>query len=215
MWRRYFGLQATSVQLETLDRGLAKNPSVSVQPNGRIVVSPLVALPEPVHLVGLKGELVQRWAMTSLIDILKETDLRVGITPQFASPRRTAAPDLPALAELGKAVKTIFLCRYLHLEALRRHDGLNVVENWNSANGFILLRQGRRDQYEPSRRTGVSGALAAPAAKQPGLHQHAHAPARAGGAGVNGQHDDGRSARSDAVDLHPYKPVWNVFAEPG
>ena len=54
------GLQETMrAALDTLDRGLAKNPSVTVQPNGRIVVSPLVALPEPVHLVGLKGELVQ------------------------------------------------------------------------------------------------------------------------------------------------------------
>ena len=52
---------------------------------GRIVVSPLLALPEPVHLVGLKGELAERWPMTSPLDILKEADLRVGITPHFAS----------------------------------------------------------------------------------------------------------------------------------
>ena len=45
-----------------------------------------------------------------------------------------------ALIELGKAIKTTFLARYLHEESLRRevNDGLNVVENWNSANGFIF-----------------------------------------------------------------------------
>lgn len=48
-------------------------------------------------------------------------------------------PVQQALAELGKAVKTIFLCHYLHSEGLRReiHEGLNVIESWNSANLFI------------------------------------------------------------------------------
>jgi len=49
-------------------------------------------------------------------------------------------PTQKALNELGRAVKTIFLCRYLHSEALRReiHEGLNVVKQWNSANSFIF-----------------------------------------------------------------------------
>ncbi|MGH9901321.1 MAG: Tn3 family transposase, partial [Pyrinomonadaceae bacterium] len=53
-------------------------------------------------------------------------------------------PTYQALVELGKAIKTRFLCHYLHAETLRRevHEGLNVVENWNSANDFIFYGKG-------------------------------------------------------------------------
>jgi TnpA family transposase len=53
-------------------------------------------------------------------------------------------PTYKGLAELGKAAKTLFLCRYLASEPLRReiHEGLNVVETWNSANGFIFFGKG-------------------------------------------------------------------------
>ncbi len=53
-------------------------------------------------------------------------------------------PTYKVLAELGKAVKTVFLCRSLGDEAPRReiHEKLNVVETWNSANGLIFFGKG-------------------------------------------------------------------------
>jgi hypothetical protein len=53
-------------------------------------------------------------------------------------------PTYRALVELGKALRSTFVCRYLYRMELRReiHEGLNVVENWNSANDFILYGRG-------------------------------------------------------------------------
>jgi TnpA family transposase len=49
-------------------------------------------------------------------------------------------PTYKAFSELGRAIKTIFLFRYLHDIDMRREifEGLNIIENWNSANGFIF-----------------------------------------------------------------------------
>jgi TnpA family transposase len=91
------------------------------------------------------------------------TAVRLGTAETESILRRFARsniqhPTYKAFAELGRAVKTIFLCRYLDSEDLRReiNEGLNVVEQWNSANDFIFFaRRGemvsnRREDHEIS-----------------------------------------------------------------
>jgi len=77
------------------------------------------------------------------------TALRLGTADAEAILRRFTRsnvqhPTYKALCELGKALKTIFLCDFLRLESLRReiHEGLQVIETWNSANDFILYGKG-------------------------------------------------------------------------
>lgn len=91
------------------------------------------------------------------------TALRLGTAETEAILRRFTRknvqhPTYKALAELGKAIKTIFLCRYLHSKSLRReiNEGLNVVEHWNGASDFVFFaRRGemasnRREDHEVS-----------------------------------------------------------------
>ena len=65
-------------------------------------------------------------------------------------------PTYKALAEVGKAEKSIFLCDYLRSRETQQevHEGLNVVETWNATNDFLCYgRQGElattsREQQE-------------------------------------------------------------------
>ncbi len=73
--------------LTRLDQRMPKNEPVKIltKNNGWIKLSPFVASPEPLNLKRLKKEIEQRWSMTSLLDMLKETDLRVNFTQHFKS----------------------------------------------------------------------------------------------------------------------------------
>ena len=83
------GLQQQMEQgLEKLDKGMPKNKGVGILSKGNkglIRLSPFDALPDPVNLRHLKGEINRLWHKTSLLDILKETDLRVDFTRKFKS----------------------------------------------------------------------------------------------------------------------------------
>ncbi len=67
-------------------------------------------------------------------------------------------PTYQAMIELGRAQKTIFLCRYLRSRELQReiNEGLNVVESWNRANSVLFygktgeLASNSRDEQEMS-----------------------------------------------------------------
>ncbi len=86
-------------ELAALDRDLPQNPAVTILPKagGWIKLSPLEARPEAENLLALKTEITRRWPMTSLLDILKETDLRVGFTRLFRSPTAWESLDRETL----------------------------------------------------------------------------------------------------------------------
>ncbi|MCL2644848.1 MAG: Tn3 family transposase [Betaproteobacteria bacterium] len=75
--------------LSTLDAGMKKNRHVRLSNNkGRswISLTPLDAQPTPPNLTALKTELNAIWPMTSLLDMVKETDLRLGFSEALKSP---------------------------------------------------------------------------------------------------------------------------------
>jgi TnpA family transposase len=72
--------------------------------------------------------------------------------------RAATHPTYQAMLEVGRAQKTIFLCRYLRDRDLQReiNAGLNVAESWNRANTEIFygkardIASNRRDEQEMS-----------------------------------------------------------------
>lgn len=74
--------QSMNEALDTLDKHVKQDPHVRIlnKGNGWISVSPLRPQPDSINLNLVKNEIMNRWSMTNLLDILKEADLRVHVT---------------------------------------------------------------------------------------------------------------------------------------
>ena len=127
--------------LSTLDAGLPKNPAVrlSTKSGGWISLSPLEPLPSPPNLTALKTELQRLWPMTSLLDIVKETDLRLGFTEVLKSP--TAYETL----DRGVLRPRLLLC----LHGLGTNAGLGRMANLESGTTAKELAYVKRRYLHP------------------------------------------------------------------
>jgi len=131
------GLQdEMAAALKALDRGMPKNTGVKIlqKGGGRIKVTPLEALPEPPMLASLKGEVGRRWPMTSLLDMLKEADLRIDFTRAFSSVASREALDPETLR------RRLLLCLY----ALGTNAGLKRIAAGEHDENYSDLRYVRR-----------------------------------------------------------------------
>ena len=71
--------------LTELNKGMSRNSKICISEkgNGWITVSPSDPQPEPSNIVKLKAEITKMWPMTNLLDVIKETDLRLSFTNEF------------------------------------------------------------------------------------------------------------------------------------
>ncbi len=122
--------------LQLLNDTLPTNPAVAIlaRSDGWIRVTPLPKQEEPATLGYLKQTIRQRWWMTSLLDILKEVDLRVGFTDSFQS--LTGQERMPR-ADLQKR---LLLCLF----ALGTNTGLTSVSMGNHGVSYANLQYVRR-----------------------------------------------------------------------
>jgi TnpA family transposase len=134
--------QTMTHALDAFHADLPANPAVKIlkKDKGWIALSPLAAQPDPVHIGQLKAELLHRWPMTSLLDILKETDLRVGFTSHFhsVSSRETL--------ERATLQRRLLLCLY----GLGTNTGLKRLPTSDSQDTYADLLYVRRRYIHPA-----------------------------------------------------------------
>ena len=77
--------QEMAESLASFNNVILKNDKVKLleRRKNKICLTPVEPQPEPKILSHLKTEVARRWPMTGLLDVLKETDIRVGFTDEF------------------------------------------------------------------------------------------------------------------------------------
>jgi TnpA family transposase/flagellar biosynthesis chaperone FliJ len=136
------GLQRQMQQaLQRLDTGMPHNPGVKIlqRPQGWIRVAKMARQPDPPPLAGLKAEITRRWPLTGLLDVLKETDLRVGFTQHFTGTGIRSALDDETLQ------RRLLLCLF----GLGRNAGLKRVCATPPGEQYHDLLYGRRRYLHP------------------------------------------------------------------
>ncbi len=138
--------------LEKLDQGMPNNIGVKIIGKGKglIRVSPFEPMSEPPNLKQLKAEVNRLWNQTSLLDILKETDLRVNFTRNFKS------MGTREIIEKENLQKRLLLCLYgmgTNTGLKRIHTGING-ENYHD-----LLYVRRRYIYKDQLRSAIASVI--------------------------------------------------------
>jgi hypothetical protein len=124
--------------LTALDAGLPANDNVKIittkNGKGRIRLTPLEEQPEPANIVALTAALVHRWPMTNLLDILKETELRVRFTEAFRTIGRREVLSADVLQ------RRLLLCLY----GLGTNAGLKRMCSGGGEDSYAELQYIRR-----------------------------------------------------------------------
>jgi hypothetical protein len=121
-------------------------------------------------------------------------------------------PTYKAFAELGKAIKTIFLWQYLHSEALRREIQRRPERGrtMERHHGFRVLCPSWQDGQQPPGRPRDQHARAAPDSELHGLHQHVDDSETTGAAALAREADTPRLRCADPADLGTRESVWPI-----
>jgi TnpA family transposase len=147
--------QAMEDALIRFNDGLPNNPKATLRAQGknRIKLSPLEPQPEPANILHLKAELMSRWPMTRLLDVLKETDLRVGFSDAFHSVASREVLDRHLLQPRGRR------CLY----GLGTNAGLKrVIAGAPSLHSYDLLYIRRRYLHKDVLRDAIGRVANAP-----------------------------------------------------